>query len=44
VSSQVATDRRALQRVSTSSLVTLFLLPMITICWILVADPGLFGF
>jgi hypothetical protein len=40
----ISTGRSTLPRVSTASLGAIFLVPMITICWILAFDPGLFGF
>jgi hypothetical protein len=40
----VKTDRGMLHGVSTARIGTVFLVPMITICWILIFDPALFGY
>jgi len=37
------TNRRVVASVSTARVITILLLPVITICWILLVDPRLFG-
>jgi hypothetical protein len=37
------TNRRVVASVSTARVTTILLLPVITICWILLVDPRLFG-
>jgi hypothetical protein len=39
----VKTGRGTFHGVSTARIGTIFLVPMITICWILIFDPALFG-
>jgi hypothetical protein len=38
-----AAARGAFRGVSTTRLATMLIVPMITICWILIFDPRLFG-
>jgi len=37
------TNRRVVASVSTARVITILLFPVITICWILLVDPRLFG-
>jgi len=37
------TNRRVVASFSTARVTTILLLPVITICWILLVDPRLFG-